>query len=65
MAGRADHEPLRILYAGRLTQQKGLAYLFEALSRFEYPYDLSLAGPLPTTPCRNAKFGLFRSLTPP
>ena len=49
VAERREHEPLRILYAGQLTQQKGLAYLFEALSRFEYPYELSLAGPLPTS----------------
>jgi alpha-maltose-1-phosphate synthase len=48
---RGEHEPMRVLYAGQLTQRKGLAYLFEALSRFEYPYELSLAGPLPTTPC--------------
>jgi glycosyltransferase involved in cell wall biosynthesis len=48
---RVDYEPLRILYAGHLTQRKGLAYLFEALSRFEYPYELCLAGPLPTAHC--------------
>ena len=34
VAERGEHEPLRILYAGQLTQRKGLAYLFEALSRF-------------------------------
>jgi glycosyltransferase involved in cell wall biosynthesis len=51
VAERREHEPLRVIYAGQLTQQKGLAYLFEALSRFEYPYELSLAGPLPTTLC--------------
>jgi glycosyltransferase involved in cell wall biosynthesis len=51
IAERSKHEPLRILYAGQLTQRKGLAYLFEGLSRFEYPYELSLAGPFPTTFC--------------
>jgi glycosyltransferase involved in cell wall biosynthesis len=59
VAERREHEPLRILYAGKLTQQKGLAYLFEALSRFEYPYQLSLAGPLPTF-CEALKAALGR-----
>jgi alpha-maltose-1-phosphate synthase len=52
VAERAEHEPLRILYAGQLNQRKGLAYLFEALPRFKHPYELSLAGPLPATPCK-------------
>jgi glycosyltransferase involved in cell wall biosynthesis len=60
VAERDQHEPLRILYAGQLTQQKGLAYLFEALSRFGYPYDLSLAGPLPTTLCEALKAALAK-----
>jgi glycosyltransferase involved in cell wall biosynthesis len=57
---RGVHEPLRILYAGHLTQRKGLAYLFEALSRFEYPYELSLAGPFPITPCRALEAALAK-----
>jgi alpha-maltose-1-phosphate synthase len=51
VAERVDQEPIRILYAGQLTQRKGLSYLFEALARFEYPYELSLAGPFPKVPC--------------
>src|SRR5262249_45305957 len=51
VAERVDQEPIRILYAGQLTQRKGLSYLFEALARFEYPYELSLAGPFPKAPC--------------
>src|SRR5262249_50824508 len=47
VAERVKDQPLRILYAGQLNQRKGLAYLFEALHRFEHPYELSLAGPLP------------------
>lgn len=52
VAFRADGEPLRVMYAGRLRQGKGLSYLFEALSHFEYPYELLLAGAIPTTPCQ-------------
>jgi glycosyltransferase involved in cell wall biosynthesis len=59
LAERGNHESLRILYAGQLTQRKGLSYLFEALARFEYSYELSLAGPLPTASCEalNAAIG--------
>ena len=57
VAERREHEPLRILYAGQLTQRKGLAYLFEALSRFEYPYELSLAGPMPTSTLPGSRSG--------
>jgi glycosyltransferase involved in cell wall biosynthesis len=60
VAERDEHEPLRILYAGQLTQRKGLAYLFEALSRFEYPYELSLAGPFPTTLCEALEAALAK-----
>jgi glycosyltransferase involved in cell wall biosynthesis len=51
VAERIAHEPLRILYAGHLTQRKGLAYLFEALARVDHPYVLSLAGPRPASRC--------------
>jgi glycosyltransferase involved in cell wall biosynthesis len=60
VAARLDREPLRILYAGQLTHQKGLGYLFEALLRFEYPYGLSLAGPLPTAPCEALEMALAK-----
>jgi glycosyltransferase involved in cell wall biosynthesis len=60
VAERVDHEPMRIFYAGQLTQRKGLSYLFEALERFEYPYELSLAGPFPTTPCEALEAALAK-----
>jgi len=52
VAERIEHEPLHVFYAGQLTQPKGLAYLFEALPRLQHAYQLSLAGPLPATPCK-------------
>lgn len=55
---RQAEAPLRILYAGQLAQQKGIAYLFEALERFGYPYELALAGPLPLQPCRPLEHAL-------
>lgn len=47
-AARADDEPLHLLYAGHLSQRKGLAYLLAALPRLEGPWRLTLAGPMPS-----------------
>jgi glycosyltransferase involved in cell wall biosynthesis len=58
VARRSDDDPLRILFAGTLRQQKGLAYLFEALARFEHPYELSVAGQFPAAPCHALKAAL-------
>jgi glycosyltransferase involved in cell wall biosynthesis len=46
-AERAPGEPLRLLYAGHLSQRKGIAYLIAALARLEVPWRLTLAGPRP------------------
>jgi starch synthase len=37
-------EPLRILFVGRLVQDKGIAYLLDATQRLEHPYRLTLLG---------------------
>jgi alpha-maltose-1-phosphate synthase len=44
---RAPGEPLHLLYAGQLTQPKGLAYLIAAVSRLDVPWRLTLAGGRP------------------
>jgi glycosyltransferase involved in cell wall biosynthesis len=44
---RRPTEPLRLLYAGHLTQPKGLAYLIAALHRLDAPWRLTMAGPRP------------------
>jgi glycosyltransferase involved in cell wall biosynthesis len=44
---RGPGEPLRLLYAGHLTQPKGLAYLIAALKKLHVPWRLTLAGPRP------------------
>jgi glycosyltransferase involved in cell wall biosynthesis len=41
---------LEVLFAGQLTQRKGLAYLVAALARLDVPWRLTLAGPAPTSP---------------
>ncbi len=41
---RPEGEPLRIFFAGRLSQSKGLADLIEALSKLEISWQLTLAG---------------------
>ena len=47
--GRRDPgEPLRLFYAGHLAQRKGIAYLIAALQRLSVPWQLTLAGPLPS-----------------
>ena len=48
---RAPGEPLRILYAGRLRQSKGVAYLFESVQRADFPWQLTLAGSKPAEKC--------------
>ena len=50
-ARRRPSEPLRILYAGHLRQHKGISYLFEAIERISFPYELTLAGPGPNVSC--------------
>jgi glycosyltransferase involved in cell wall biosynthesis len=44
---RGASEPLQLLYAGHLTQPKGLAYLIAALRRLDVPWRLTMAGPRP------------------
>lgn len=44
---RLAEEPLRLFYAGHLSQRKGIADLIEALNRLEIDWQLTLAGPLP------------------
>jgi glycosyltransferase involved in cell wall biosynthesis len=46
-ARRNANEPLRLLYAGHLTQPKGMAYLIAALRRVDVPWSLTLAGRRP------------------
>jgi glycosyltransferase involved in cell wall biosynthesis len=41
---RGRDEPISIIYAGQLSQRKGLAYLLRALRRLDVPWRLSLAG---------------------
>ncbi len=48
---RATGEPLRIFYAGHLRQRKGVAYLFDAIQRVDFPIELRLAGPKPGQTC--------------
>jgi glycosyltransferase involved in cell wall biosynthesis len=50
-AMRAKTEPLRLIYAGNLRQNKGIGYLFEAVQRLDIPWHLSLAGARPPHPC--------------
>jgi alpha-maltose-1-phosphate synthase len=50
-SARALEEPLRLFYAGRLRQPKGVAYLFEALKQADFPWALTLAGPKPAETC--------------
>ncbi len=57
---RRRGEPLSILYAGILTQRKGLADLFEALDRLAIPHRLTLAGPCPVSDCRALRRALER-----
>ena len=45
---RRKGEPLRLFYAGQLTQRKGVADLIVALKLLEIDWTLTLAGPLPT-----------------
>ena len=44
---RVPDQPLRVLFAGQLTQRKGLAYLAAALDKIEVDWHLSVAGPKP------------------
>ena len=44
---RMPDEPLRLFYAGHLSQRKGVAYLIAALNRLDVPWHLTLAGPRP------------------
>lgn len=48
---RLPKEPLRVFYAGRLRQSKGLAYIFHALKMADFPWNLILAGAKPTERC--------------
>lgn len=56
---RAPGEPLHLLFAGQLTQRKGLADLISALDLLEVDWRLTLAGPLPAAVPR-ALGGLLR-----
>ena len=47
-ARRRPGEPLRLFYAGHLSQRKGLAYLITAVEHLEIDWRLTLAGPKPT-----------------
>jgi alpha-maltose-1-phosphate synthase len=44
---REDRAPLRILFAGHVTQNKGASYLVSALRQLEVPWELVLVGTLP------------------
>lgn len=44
---RAVGQPLRLFFAGQLTQRKGLAYLAAALDMLEVNWHLTIAGPRP------------------
>lgn len=57
---RRPDEPLRVLYAGKLSQAKGLADLFEALDRLTVPHLLTLAGPCPWPDCEPLRRALAR-----
>lgn len=58
---RREHgQPLRILFAGSLGQQKGVADLFEALDRLGVPHELTLAGPCPWRDCKALRRALDR-----
>lgn len=48
---RQPDEPLHVLYAGHLSQRKGIAYLFEAVRQVDFPWRLTLAGPRPAESC--------------
>lgn len=47
---RNRREPLRVVYVGQLSQQKGLSYLFDALARIGPAARLTLIGPKPLRP---------------
>jgi glycosyltransferase involved in cell wall biosynthesis len=46
---RLPGAPLHVLYAGHLSQRKGLVYLIAALRRTDIPWRLTLAGPRPAS----------------
>jgi alpha-maltose-1-phosphate synthase len=58
---RVRREPLRVFYAGRLRQSKGVAYLFDSLQLADFPWELTLAGPKPAETC----LALERALASP
>lgn len=45
---RVSGEPIRLFFAGQLTQRKGLAYLVDTLDLLDIDWRLTLAGPKPT-----------------
>jgi len=46
-AERTHGEPIRLFYAGHLSQRKGLADLIDALGRLDVPYHITVAGAMP------------------
>jgi glycosyltransferase involved in cell wall biosynthesis len=48
-SSRAPNEPLRLIHVGHLTGRKGVAYLIAALRRLDAPWQLTLAGTLPSS----------------
>jgi glycosyltransferase involved in cell wall biosynthesis len=41
---KTKHYPLRILYVGRLEEEKGIKYLTKAVSKIDIPYELWIVG---------------------